>query len=66
LRSPSIPIFVEMEVKKAEPGIKGDTVGSATKPVIVESGYRVQVPLFVKEGDIIRLDTRTGEYIGKK
>jgi elongation factor P len=61
-----LPTFVEMKVKKAEPGIKGNTVGSASKPVIVESGYRVQVPLFVKEGDIIRLDTRTGKYIGKK
>lgn len=57
---------VEMKVIKAEPGVKGDTVGSATKPVTVESGYTVQVPLFVKEGDIIRIDTRSGEYIGKK
>lgn len=60
-----LPTFVEMKVKKAEPGLKGDTVGSATKPVILESGYRLQVPLFIKEGDVIRLDTRTGKYVGK-
>mgnify|MGYP000601384315 CR=1 FL=1 len=61
-----LPTVVEMKVIKAEPGVKGDTVGSATKPVTVESGYTVQVPLFVKEGDIVRIDTRSGEYIGKK
>ena len=61
-----LPTFVELQVKKAEPGIKGDTVGSATKSVILESGYRVQVPLFINKGDVIRLDTRSGEYVGKK
>ena len=61
-----LPIFVEMEVKKAEPGVKGDTVGSATKLVTIESGYKLQVPLFIKEGDIIKIDTRSGEYVGKK
>ncbi len=60
-----LPTFVDMKVKKAEPGVRGDTVGSATKPVILESNYKVQVPLFVKEGDIIRIDTRTGEYVEK-
>ncbi|MBC7190439.1 elongation factor P [Candidatus Aerophobetes bacterium] len=60
-----LPTFVEMKVKKAEPGVKGDTVGSATKTVVVESGYKVQVPLFINEGDVIKIDTRTGEYIGK-
>jgi len=61
-----LPTFVEIKVVKAEPGLKGDTVGSATKPVILETGYKVQVPLFINEGDVIRLDTRTGEYVGKK
>ncbi|MCD6406952.1 elongation factor P [Candidatus Aerophobetes bacterium] len=61
-----LPVFVEMKVKKAEPGVKGDTVGSATKLVTVESGYKLQVPIFIKEGDIIRIDTRSGEYVGKK
>ena len=60
-----LPTFVELKVKKAAPGIRGDTVGSATKPVVLETGYEVQVPLFIKEGDVIRLDTRTGEYLGK-
>ena len=60
-----LPVFVELRVKKADPGIKGDTVGSATKLVILESGYSLRVPLFIKEGDIIRLDTRSGEYVSK-
>ena len=59
------PIFVELLVKTASPGVKGDTVGSATKLVILESGYRLRVPLFIKEGNIIRLDTRSGEYVSK-
>jgi elongation factor P len=61
-----LPVFVELLVKKASPGVKGNTVGSATKVVILESGYTLQVPLFIKEGDVIRLDTRSGEYVGKK
>lgn len=60
-----LPTFVELEVKKAAPGVRGDTVGSATKPVVLETGYEIYVPLFIKEGDVIRLDVRTGEYIGK-
>lgn len=60
-----IPIFVELQVKKAPPGVRGDTVGSATKSVILESGYTLPVPLFIKEGDIIRIDTRSGKYMGK-
>ena len=60
-----LPVFVELRVKKADPGVKGDTVGSATKLVILESGYSLRVPLFIKEGDIIRLDTRSGEYVSK-
>lgn len=60
-----LPVFVELGVKKADPGVKGDTVGSATKLVILESGYSLRVPLFIKEGDIIRLDTRSGEYVSK-
>ena len=60
-----LPVFVELRVKKADPGVKGDTVGSANKLVILESGYSLRVPLFIKEGDIIRLDTRSGEYVSK-
>ncbi|MBE0477531.1 elongation factor P [Candidatus Aerophobetes bacterium] len=61
-----LPTFVEMQVKKTEPGVKGDTVGSATKLAVLESGHKVQVPLFINEKDVIRLDTRSGEYVGKK
>ena len=60
-----IPIFVELKVKKASPGVRGNTVGSASKSVILESGYSLSVPLFIKEGDIVRIDTRSKEYAGK-
>lgn len=55
--------FVELRVVKTEPGVKGDTAQSATKPATLETGYTLQVPLFIEEGDIIKIDTRTGEYI---
>lgn len=55
-------ISAELEVIETEPGFKGDTTGGATKPATVETGAVVQVPLFVNVGDIIRIDTRTGEY----
>jgi len=61
-----IPTFVGLKVKKASPGVKGNTVSTSTKLVVLESGYNLQVPLFIKEGDIIRIDTRSGEYVGKK
>lgn len=57
-----LPPSVELRVTKAEPGVKGDRVSGATMPVTVETGLVVQVPLFVEEGDLIRVDTRTGEY----
>lgn len=57
------PNFVELKVEKTEPGAKGNTATNALKPAIVESGAEVQVPLFVNEGDIIKIDTRTGEYM---
>jgi len=58
-----LPTFVTLEVTEAEPGLKGDTASSATKPVKVETGARVNVPLFVNQGEKIKIDTRTGEYI---
>ena len=54
---------VELEVTYAEPGVKGDRVSGATKPVTLETGLVVQAPLFVEQGDIIKVDTRTGDYI---
>ena len=58
----SLPIFVNLAVTKADPWVKGDTSGTDTKPVTVETGYQLQVPPFVEEGDKIQIDTRTGEY----
>jgi elongation factor P len=57
------PMFVELRVIQSEPGIKGDTATGATKPANLESGAVIQVPLFVEEGDVIRIDTRTREYL---
>ena len=57
------PMFVELKIRKSDPGIKGDTATGATKPATLESGAIIQVPLFVEEGDVIRLDTRTREYL---
>lgn len=58
-----LPIFIEARVTKTEPGIKGDTVSSSFKPAEIETGAKTQVPLFINTGDIIKIDTRTGEYI---
>jgi elongation factor P len=57
------PMFVELKIIKSDPGLKGDTATGATKPATLESGAVIQVPLFVEEGDIIRIDTRTREYL---
>jgi elongation factor P len=57
------PLFVELEVTETEPGFKGNTSTGATKPCIVETGAQVMVPLFVEIGDILQIDTRTGEYL---
>jgi len=58
-----IPMFVELKVVNTEPGVRGDTATGATKPATLESGAVIQVPLFVEEGDVLRVDTRTREYI---
>ncbi len=57
------PMFVELEVIETEPGFKGDTATGANKPATVETGAQVKVPLFINQGEIIRIDTRTGEYM---
>lgn len=57
------PTFVELEVTHTEPGFKGDTATGATKPATLETGAILKVPLFINEGDIVRVDTRTGEYM---
>jgi len=61
--SVELPPSVEMEVTYTEPGIKGDTASGGTKPATIETGFNVQVPLFVGTGDHIRVDTRTGTYL---
>ena len=58
-----LPLTVDLEVTQTEPGVKGDTATGATKRAILETGLAVQVPLFVDEGDVVRVDTRTGEYL---
>ncbi|AZO95675.1 elongation factor P [Halocella sp. SP3-1] len=59
----NLPTFVELAVAKTQPGIKGNTVSGGSKPATLESGAVVQVPLFISEGDIVKVDTRTGEYM---
>ena len=59
------PMFAELKVTETEPGFKGDTATGATKPATVETGAVVYVPLFVSEGDVIKIDTRTEEYLSR-
>jgi elongation factor P len=58
-----IPNAMDLRVVKCDPGVRGDTVSGATKPAVLETGYTVKVPLFINEGDLLRIDTRTGEYL---
>jgi elongation factor P len=61
-----VPSAVELEVTDTEPGLKGDTVsGGGDKPATLESGVSVQVPLFIEEGEVVRIDTRSGEYVSR-
>ena len=57
------PIFVELEVTYTEPGFSGNTTTTSGKPAKLETGLEIQVPLFVEIGDVLRIDTRTGEYM---
>ncbi len=59
------PLFVELQITETEPGFAGNTAQGATKPAIVETGAQVAVPLFINQGEIIKIDTRTGEYLGR-
>ncbi len=59
------PNFVELAVAQTDPGLKGDTAQGTTKPATLETGSEVKVPLFVDEGDILKIDTRTGEYVSR-
>lgn len=59
------PNFVELAVAQTDPGLKGDTAQGATKPATLETGTEVKVPLFINEGDILKIDTRTGDYVSR-
>jgi len=61
-----LPASVVMEVVYAEPAVKGNTVTGATKTVKVETGYELQAPLFIEQGERIKVDTRTGEYMARE
>ena len=60
------PTFVELKVTQTDPGFKGDTATNATKPATLETGAEIRVPLFIDEGEMIRIDTRTGEYMERE
>ncbi len=59
----SLPIFVNLKIIKSDPWAKGDTASGSTKPATLETGYEIQVPPFIESGEIVRIDTRTGEYV---
>jgi elongation factor P len=59
------PNFVELLITRSDPGVQGNTAQGATKPATLESGATVQVPLFIEEGERVKVDTRTGEYLGR-
>lgn len=61
----TLPNTVELKIVQTDPGVKGDTVSGGSKPAVLESGATVNIPLFVEEGEVIRVDTRTGEYLGR-
>jgi len=60
-----LPNFVELAIARTDPGVRGDTAQGGTKPATLETGAVVQVPLFLSEGDVVKVDTRTGEYLGR-
>jgi elongation factor P len=60
-----LPTFVELEITETAPGVKGDTVSGGSKPATLETGKVIQVPLFIEQGTVVRVDTRTGEYVSR-
>ena len=59
------PTFVNLQITQTDPGFAGNTATNATKPATVETGAEIKVPLFIDEGEIVQIDTRTGEYLGR-
>ncbi|HVE12489.1 MAG TPA: elongation factor P, partial [Elusimicrobiota bacterium] len=65
-RTVEIPVNVPLKIASTEPGFKGDSVSNLMKTATTETGVELKVPLFIKEGDTVRVDTRTGEYVGRE
>ncbi len=63
--SVSVPNFVELQITETDPGVRGDTATGGTKPATLETGAVVKVPLFIEEGEVLRIDTRSGEYVSR-
>jgi elongation factor P len=63
--SVELPNFIELRIDKTDPGIRGDTASGGSKPATLETGAVVQVPLFLNEGDVVKVDTRSGDYLGR-
>ena len=61
----NVPKIVNLRIDASEPGVKGDTVSGAQKPALLETGITIQVPLFVEEGEVVKVDTRSSEYLGR-
>ena len=59
----TLPIFIEKEIVETEPGARGDTATNVTKPAKIDNGFEIAVPIFVSQGDIVKIDTRTGQYV---
>ena len=60
-----LPNFIELQIAKTDPGIRGDTASGGSKPATLETGAVIQVPLFLNEGDVVKVDTRSGDYLGR-
>jgi elongation factor P len=60
-----LPNFIELRIAKTDPGIRGDTASGGSKPATLETGAMIQVPLFLNEGDVVKVDTRSGDYLGR-
>ena len=63
--SVTAPNFVELKIARTDPGVRGDTASGGTKPATMETGAVVKVPLFIEEGEVLKIDTRTGEYVSR-
>ena len=63
--SVELPNFIDLQIVKTDPGIRGDTASGGSKPATVETGAVIQVPLFLNEGDVVKVDTRSGDYLGR-